>query len=1824
MQDLSDFRILETLYEREQTLVLRALNTKNNMPVVLKRTKSHLTSVRRICFFNDYYTAKSIQANCVIPPIDFVNIPDGPTIVYPDKNCVTLKQLSASRLLQIEEITHLFYQTADALAQIHARQWLHLNLSLDHILFNADTNTIYLIDWQFAIQCKGLSIDKTQFSFENMEIIPPELTGLTNDKVDIRTDLYALGCLFYALYTHSPVFREKVLDGQIQAHVSNSPIPPNEGYDPYIPVTQHVPEQISRILVKLLAKKNANRYASANHLKKDLYQCITDKAFLSSTSAPSEPTFIVNRCSKLYERETAIEKIQSAYKNFSRQTFSEGLSSLLIISGAPGTGKSALCKTLIPLVWENNGAWYQDTFSQTPELPLALFGRLISHFLRIMHQKFPNELENQLKQMVYRGLRCPAFLPELIPALNDLSAILFLNSKPSQQETLSAQSFLISLFQMLAKTFHPMALCLKNIHRADQESLRLLEKLLTRSGFSFFIIGTCPKETDHPVNTLIHNCDTHYVNHYSISVENVSEYALNQKIKDMWNSSLDWLSPMIYEKTNGNPRASINLIDYIWRQTRLEKNLTPSKVSDLLNAELPYCSDFQYLNPTERDCLQLISGIGISWDFQTAYEISELTASEMESLIQKACRYGLISTGCQYQNQQKQDEWRFSSEWIHQYLYQSLSDDQRQKVHGKISLQIKRLNEPSTKMVYMIAKHRMLSHQNDLSKTDLARIYISAGSRASMAGLFLTSYEFFNTALSLFTEKDWESNHQMLFELACNTLKSANQIPLGHEIDRLAVLIQSKAKTTLEKLMVSECLVNVYFKNNQHEKVREVVYSGLHFINMQPDIPEFMRPFSVLKTALQYRNFQKLDIASILSDKDLLHTLTIRLIMFYVRCAPESKNKQLSGYIAKAIQQMQIKHPTTDAAYLWIMFARFFVDRKGLSAIGLHWARMGQTIIDSLTDLELQEETRLIYHWYIDHRSQASHQLLSHLKETIHRCVTRGFETRAAQASEYFLFLSLISGSPLKTILAQIHEISLHFRGRLIETTYTAMCRQAVLNLISGITPPHILTGQAFDEKSAFETMMQNNDIYGLFYLHTLKLILSVLFRNKKKSLILAEKTMTNIHVARGTPLENVVHFYSALAHTDNYASAGPAEQRLFRKKINGHVRLLRKWAMLCPENASHRYYLVLAEQASQLKLNKDISELYDKAISTAKANQHYHEYGLANERAGVFYAKHEKEKLSRAYIEDAYHAYAKWGGERKAGEYVKQEKVFKTNEDIQSSVWPITVKGRPSQLPGLQQIASAKNRDDDDIWEISQSFCTLLKFEKLLDTIIKTVLLHSGANKGCLVLKKNQSWFVTAHLNMDTQERYFITSEPMETSAQICLPIARQVLQSQSPICLWDAGKQGEFQYDSYIRENAPRSLLCIPVSYASQVSGLLYLENSRLTGLFTADRVKRLQIIASQAAIAIKNAQLVDSQESIVKDRATDLNLTVHQLSSAIQDLEARSREMMLLNQLSDALHICHTENDSYDVLQSFARKLFPGDQGILWIADNNNFNIATTWGKISPQKSTLTTNSCRCFNQQNMLFVEDVGEHPRCQSCGPADGHIYLCIPLKNQSSGMGVLHFQFGMQQPRIFDDTFTRRLESRRMLICRMIEHYALSLANLRLREALKHESRHDPLTGLFNRRHMQKMLKSAYEKAIKNKHNLGIVMIDIDHFKSFNDTYGHDTGDEVLKHLGAYLKKKMSSTLQPCRYGGEEFLLMCPNLTSEALFQTAEMIRKGIMNDIKVPYKDQLLDVTASLGAAFFPQHGGDMTSVIQCADSALYDAKKNGRNQVQMGKVDL
>jgi diguanylate cyclase (GGDEF)-like protein len=252
----------------------------------------------------------------------------------------------------------------------------------------------------------------------------------------------------------------------------------------------------------------------------------------------------------------------------------------------------------------------------------------------------------------------------------------------------------------------------------------------------------------------------------------------------------------------------------------------------------------------------------------------------------------------------------------------------------------------------------------------------------------------------------------------------------------------------------------------------------------------------------------------------------------------------------------------------------------------------------------------------------------------------------------------------------------------------------------------------------------------------------------------------------------------------------------------------------------------------------------------------------------------------------------------------------------------------------------------------------------------------------------------------------------------------------------------------------------------------------------------------------------------------------------------------------------------------------------------------------------------NDCLGIQRGQVHLVEDGGQGMQCRHLHEAASPNYLCMPLRVHGEILGMLHFQGLKELIPDGTDWLQRRAET-------VADHVALTLTNIKLRETLQHQAIRDSLTGLFNRRYLDETMVREIHRAQRKGAPLGVIMLDLDHFKRFNDTYGHEAGDNLLRILGEFLLTQVRYEDVPCRYGGEEFVLIMPEASLDVVKARAKEIREKVPQ-LQVLHRGQLLEsTTVSLGVAMLPDHGATVEDLLRAADDAMYQAKREGRNRV-------
>jgi diguanylate cyclase (GGDEF)-like protein/PAS domain S-box-containing protein len=364
------------------------------------------------------------------------------------------------------------------------------------------------------------------------------------------------------------------------------------------------------------------------------------------------------------------------------------------------------------------------------------------------------------------------------------------------------------------------------------------------------------------------------------------------------------------------------------------------------------------------------------------------------------------------------------------------------------------------------------------------------------------------------------------------------------------------------------------------------------------------------------------------------------------------------------------------------------------------------------------------------------------------------------------------------------------------------------------------------------------------------------------------------------------------------------------------------------------------------------------------------------------------------------------------------------------------------------------------------------------------------------------------------------------------------------------------------------------------------------------------------------IRDVTLRKEADQALKEAHARLNI-------ALRNVERQSREAAKLSELVDVLQSCPSLREAYEVTAETLKAILPCVAGAVCILNElRNVEVVASWGGSQATEKTFRPDGCWALRRSKVHQVKDAGAHLRCAHVHPNPPGGYFCVPLVAQGEAFGVLYLEYPPEPPTSLVDPPPKERRSDHVdievrQVTALGERLSLALGNLRLREALRTQSIRDPLTNLFNRRYMEETLERELSRAARTGQPVALLMLDIDHFKRFNDTFGHQGGDALLRALGNFLIQRTRGHDVACRYGGEEFAIILAGASKEAASRRAQILHDELKHMIVENAGQIVGQVTFSTGIAVAPEHGTSAGELVRVADASLYRAKAEGRDRI-------
>ena len=1540
--NLPGYKIREKISENSKTLLYSAFIDKLNKNVIIKIPSTEYPSNDDIARIqHEYEVLNKLNIKGVVKTHSIEKYQNLTFLVLEAEEVMTLDKKIPTSGMSLEIFFPLAIKLSGIIDGIHKKNIIHKDIKPHNILFSEKTGNVTMINFGLAsfLETEN-SAQKSIHSLEGTQYISPEQTGRMNRTIDYRTDFYSLGISFYEALTGTVPFRGKDPMELVHCHIAKQPFAPCNA-------NPQVPTALSNIVMKLLSKNAEDRYKSASGLKTDLEYCYDEwkkKGAIINFSLGKKD--ILNKFyipQKLYGRENQLKILFDGYEKVSK-----GIKEIMLVTGYSGIGKSALINEIHKPIVRDKGNFIAGKFDQlNRNMPyraiIQAFTQLINQLLTESEEKLNYWKRRLLEALGHSGQVIIEIIPEIELIIGEQPAV----SELSPNEAQNRFNF---VFQRFLKVFtrkeHPLVIFLDDLQWADRASLQLIENLFLQSDISYlFFIGAYRdnevSET-HPLNNVLGKIEKDIGNINRISLNPLGLKEVNQLISDTLARGKERTMPLaelVFKKTSGNPFFVNQFLKTLHYENILFMNFQKGEwqwdvdkihqISFTDNVIELMANKINKLPPEVRETLKIAAVIGSRFDLKTLSIVQEKPIVDAAKSLFPSLQEGLIISESVFnlkelevnkysdENQKDLPVLRFLHDRVQQAAYSLINEDHKKELHLKISrlLFAQAPKNEINERIFEIVNH--LNQGNELlknpeEKNKAARLNLIAGKKAKMSSAYEPAFKYFKKGVNLLCGEKWEKHPQLTLNLFLEGAEAACLCKDFNTMESYIETVNSHVTEMLDQVKVYEIKIQSFVNQN---KPHEAVMTGLEILKkLGVSIPlkpgKFDIFMALLKTkfALRRKSFEDLKKLPEMSDPYKLASIKI---LTRIGSPAYLSNQKMIPLIAFKILNLSVKYGNSPASlYAYASYGFFLCAILGDINTGWQFGRLPLELMEKYGTKELFFKTRAVAlnNFFVRHYKEHINKTLTPILQSYQMCFETGdFEFLGFCVSVYLSNIFLI-GRELGFVEKELTKYYNAFKKMKKERTYfiILLILQIILNLMGKSKNITSLENQNLNEEELLHIFIQANDKTAMCAFYTFKFMLLYFFGDYHQSLEnirKAEKYVESI-AGRSTFLK-LYYFYSSLTYIGLVLSADKPIQKGYLKKVHSNQKKLKKLAEHAPMNYLHNYYLIEAERLRVLGKNEGAAEKYDEAIHLAHENEYIHEEALANELAAKFFLSRGKEKIACIYMKDAHYYYSRWGASAKTAQLEKiysnilnkTERLSKIPSPYESSSFS------PSSSTRIGDIAE-KGLDLISIIKASRSISGEISFGRLLEKLIFVLIENAGAQKGFLIFEREGRLFIEAEGHVEKNEVKVLQSIPLhkennDEESILPLSIVHYVYRTKKNVVLNEAFRDEQFVKDRYIKKAKPLSIFCMAILHQSKLAGILYLENNLTSGAFTQERVETLQLLSSQAAISLENAELYANLEQKVEERTSELKKALDDFHESQAQL-IQSEKMAALGQI------------------------------------------------------------------------------------------------------------------------------------------------------------------------------------------------------------------------------------------------------------------------------------------------------------------------------------
>src|SRR5882762_6005747 len=1455
--------VLETLREGREFTLYRGRQHGNPSPVLavaLAAERPSPQSLRRL--EHEYSLAAELDPKWATQPVALTRHEGRMMLVLEDPGGEPLDGVLArgrGQPLELTRFLRLAPSLATALGQVHRHGMIHKDIKPANV-FVDDVGNVRLTGFGIASrlphECQAPA--PPEVIAGTLAYMAPEQTGRMNRSIDSRSDLYSLGITFYEMLTGTLPFSAVDPMEWIHCHIARRPVPPSER-------VIGVPAQLSAIVMKLLAKAAEERYQTTAGLEADLQRCLTEwEARRSIDLFPLGVHDVSDRLlipEKLYGREREIDALLASFD----RVVANGTPELVLVSGYSGVGKSSVVNELHKVLVLPRGLFASGKFDQYKrDIPYTTLAQAFQTLVRQILAKSKAEVDQWRAALAEavgpNGQLIVSLIPEVEFVIGKQPPVPDL---PPQDEQNRFQMVFRRFLGAFARPEHPLALFLDDLQWLDAATLDLLEHLITDPDVRHVLVVGAYRDNEvspsHPLMRTLQAVRKAGARTQDIVLAPLGLDDLGRLVTDSLHSEQDCARPLaqlVHEKTGGNPFFAIQFLmalaeeglfafdadaaTWSWDLARIRAKGYTDNVVDLMVGKLKRLPD------GTQEALKQLACLGNVAEIATLTLVHGAPEEEVHTALWEATRTGLIF--------RREDSYAFLHDRVQEAAYALIPEGERPAAHLRIGRALAsrtaavELEEHIFEIVNQLDRGSALIDLRE-ERERVAELNLIAGKRAKTSTAYASALNYLAAGHALLAQDSWERRYQLTFALeyhraACELLTA----DLAAAEERLTML-SSRAANLVDIAAVACLRLTLYTTLDRSDRGVEVCLEFLHrggvHWSPHPTKDDVRREYERIWSQLGSRSIEELVDLPLMSDPESRATLDV--LTEVVTPALFTDENLLSLVICR-MANLSLEHGNSDGscfAYVWLgmILGPHFGDYRA----GFRFGRLGYELVEERGLHRFQARAymsfgNLVIPW--TRHIQTGRDLVRRAFDVANRM---GDLTFAAYSCNNLNTNLLATGDPLGDVQREAEnglEFARKARFGLVIDIIIGQLR--LIRTLRGLTPQFSSFNDAEFDESRFEHHLQSDPRLALpeCWYWIRKLQARVYAGEYASAIEAASKARRLLWTSPSFFEVAEYHFYDALALAGQYEAASADERPQHLEAMAAHHKQLAVWAENCPDNFQNRAALVGAEIARIEGGDIEAMRLYEEAIRSARQHGFVQNEALAHEVAARFYLARGFETIAHTYLRNARNCYDRWGAHGKVKQLDERYPHLREKRDSTS---PTATIGTPTEHLDLATVV-----------KVSQTVSGEIVLKNLIDTLMVTALQHAGAERGLLILLRGDQMQIEAEAATDRYTIAVRLLSKVPASSELPDSVFQYALRTKEGVIIDDASAHSQFSADPYFVRARARSILCLPLVKQATLTGVLYLENSLASHVFTPARIAVLKLLASQAAISLENAHL------------------------------------------------------------------------------------------------------------------------------------------------------------------------------------------------------------------------------------------------------------------------------------------------------------------------------------------------------------------------------